>query len=902
MAKARKSSKAKPQPSTLRKGPAPAEIFGRLAEYPWPNHFFYAHDRNGVFFYVSPSIKEVLGFTPAEFCVHFTKYLTDNPLNQEAIRRTSLSIQGVCQPPYELEIRDKKGRIRRLLAQEFPFEDSKGRVAAVAGIAWDITAQHRLEEELRASEKKYRTLVEEAGDAIFAVDAEGRFLFMNAAAASAVGGKPADYVGKTLWDIFPREIADRHMAGIRQALEAKRNLVVAEAMSILQGEKRWYHTILKPISGPGGKPAVMLMARDITARKQAEEELFKSEERYRYILENLNDIFFTCNNQGVVTYISAQVKRYGFKPEEIIGRKFLDFIAEEDRAEAEAEFARAMATHEHRVTRFRLRDARGEIHWLEENSHEIHSESGETIGLTGMIRDITERVRAEEALRLSEEKYRGVVDNVDIGIAIISPAMEIVALNNRMREWFPHVTPETKPICYRSFNQPPRAEVCSYCPVVQTFQDGKVHRAVTETPVGGETRNYRIIASPLRNAKGEVTAVIELVEDITEDRRLAERLTRSERLAVIGTLAAGVAHEFNNLNVSILGFADLALTSAELTPELRLCLEHIRNAARRGRNFTASLLGFASARDVRRSRGNLRAVISETVDLVWRQLEAAGVDVEMRLHPVPDTAMDVSQIGQIILNLLLNAKQALKNSAQKFIGIETGVHGNRIFVRVRDTGCGIPPENMERIFEPFFSTRQTAGEEAGSGLGLCVSRLIAESHGGALEVQSELGQGATFTLWLPIEEAPPAEARLPEAEWDGVDLAGMRILVIDDDPDTVELLSMFLGREHMTVAAESDAEVGGRRLQAENFDIVIVDLMMPGSGGVEFLKSLQGLPAATRPAAIVLTGRVERDMHEICRQMGAAEVLAKPFELAEILRCLKKAVVKRRNTQPGGKT
>ena len=215
------------------------------------------------------------------------------------------------------------------------------------------------------------------------------------------------------------------------------------------------------------------------------------------------------------------------------------------------------------------------------------------------IRDITSRKRTERALGESEAKTRAILDNIGIGVALISPQMEVLELNHRMREWFPAIDPGQRSICYRAFNDPPREAVCDNCPTQKTLQDGLVHEDTTQTPRAGGMRNYRIVSSPILNASGQVTAAIEMVEDITEKLSLEHQFRQAQKMESVGRLAGGVAHDFNNMLGVILGYAELALRKWTRQSLLHADLKEILKAAaalRRPHPATAGLCPQADRR------------------------------------------------------------------------------------------------------------------------------------------------------------------------------------------------------------------------------------------------------------------------------------------------------------------
>jgi signal transduction histidine kinase len=241
-----------------------------------------------------------------------------------------------------------------------------------------------------------------------------------------------------------------------------------------------------------------------------------------------------------------------------------------------------------------------------------------------------------------------------------------------------------------------------------------------------------------------------------EQERLQEQLIRSDRLAAIGTLVGGMTHEFNNINVTVMGFSQLALEKCDLAPDVRDHFTRINRAAKRANSITNNLLDFTREGKSSFRRGNLAQAAQEAVDLVRDQYEKEGIQVRNLVHPVPDSTMDADQIVQVILNLCANARHALTGMSRRVLSIETGSEGEMVFVKVSDTGCGIGEEDLSRIFTPFFSLKgeyardRAQAAHRGTGLGLSVCHTIVKNHGGEMEAESRIGSGSHMTVRLPV--------------------------------------------------------------------------------------------------------------------------------------------------------
>jgi PAS domain S-box-containing protein len=264
---------------------------------------------------------------------------------------------------------------------------------------------------------------------------------------------------------------------------------------------------------------------------------------------------------------------------------------------------------------------------------------------------------------------------------------------------------------------------------------------------------------------------IGVMRDITERKRSQQALITSERLAAVGTLAAGVAHEFNNLNVGILGYADLLRSAEDLPEHLRARVETVYRAARTAQQITGKLLSFARSRTAERVSCDLNDVVRNTLDLVELGLEKERITLRRELEPVPAVVANPGEISQVLLNLLVNAQHAVHGCDEPAIEVRTFSSEDAVSLQVRDTGCGISEEHRTRIFSPFFSTK---GEHAapgspsadlrGTGLGLSLCHTIVEAHGGTISVESRPEVGTTFTVSLPLAAGEPPPPAAPAGE------------------------------------------------------------------------------------------------------------------------------------------
>jgi len=378
-------------------------------------------------------------------------------------------------------------------------------------------------------------------------------------------------------------------------------------------------------------------------------------------------------------------------------------------------------------------------------------------------------------------------------------------------------------------------------------------------------------ASLIRDTDGRVQGAVAIIEDISEAKRFQDQMQRADRLAAVGELAAGIAHEINNALAAI--FGQTVANEPRSAAELRAALARVDAQGRRIAEIVQGVLGFARPRAPRPVSVDLAALAAKTLELLRHDLGRQAVRLETDFAPdLPPAEADPQQLQQVLLNLFGNAIQAMAGRADAWLRVEVRGDGDRLALRVSDGGPGIAAEILPRIFDPFFSTKSE-----GSGLGLSVSYAIARAHGGDLRVESPPGRGAVFTLLLPVA-APAADAVLERA------------LLVDDDPEVAEALTAMLVKEGLSVVCVATGTEGMARLAHEAWDVVFLDVRLPDLSGPEIYRRLAELRPALAQRVVFVTGGVWRSESRLRQELPPQPILPKPCtqdEVREILRLLR---------------
>jgi two-component system NtrC family sensor kinase len=576
---------------------------------------------------------------------------------------------------------------------------------------------------------------------------DGKFCYINSFFSVTTGYTADELVGKGSLEIVAPE--DREMVR-----ENTIKMLKGETLSPYQfrvickdGKIIWVAATVKSIQYHGRR-ATLGNYIGITERKHVEEELGKSEERYRQLAENAGEAIFVIQD-GEIKFINPKgAELSGYSIQELVSKPFVQLIHPNDSDMVADRYARRLKGEAvPQIYDFRILRKDGDIRWSELNAVPISWDNRPAV--LCFASDVTERKKAEEALRQSEERYRDILEKMEDSYSEVDLAGNITFINSAACRYLGYSREELIGMSYKDFTAEDYIK-----PIFQIFD------AVYRTGVPNKGFHWKIIrkdgshwfidasASPLRNDKGEIIGFSTVGRDITERMKMEEQLILTDRLASIGQLAAGIAHELNNPLTSVIGFSDLLL-ERDLPADVKTDLETVSREATRAVNIIKGLLAFARTQRIEKLLVDINSIIQEILQLRSYEQRVSNIEVATRFAPaLPQVIGSGAQLQQVFLNIIINAEQAmLEAHGRGKLTIATEWVGDAVRISITDDGPGISPDNMKKLFHPFFTTREVG---KGTGLGLSICHGIVTEHGGKIYAQSELGKGATFVVELPI--------------------------------------------------------------------------------------------------------------------------------------------------------
>jgi PAS domain S-box-containing protein len=830
--------------------------------------------------------------------------------------------------PYEVEFRLRRydGEYRWHLGRALAQCDAAGRVVRWYGTNTDITEQKAAAEALRASEERFRELAEHVREVFYVMDPElSRVLYLSPA-YEHVWGRMRDevYANPEAWleNIHPE---DRERVAAALAGRAHGGYEAEYRVLTPAGEERWVRDRSFPVRGPGGEVVRHVgFADDVTERRRAEqalrqahdelevrvrertaelaravEQLRASEREYRGLFENAHDALLILDPEGEVVLAAnpRAEELYGVQAGALAGRSLRDFSADPAAGERRVRQTVAGADITHFVSEQRRADGgRMQV--------EVSAFLVEYRGRTAILsinRDVSTRGRAEAALRRSEARFQAMFESSAAGIAMLDDAGVLVETNTALNRMLGH---------------PDHQLTGSELALLAHPREAEALRRGTRDVLGGGSGHWRgevrFLDAGGRAVWGQVTlsAVadggsdggrygIAIVQNVTERKQAEEALAQSEsllrhaqRLEAVGRLAGGIAHDFNNLLMAILTHAYALQHGPGRDPDPEGSAAEIQRAAERGAALVRQLLAFSRNQVPESVVLDLNAVVGETERLA-RRLIGEDVDLVLRMDPaLPAVRADRSQMEQVLMNLLVNARDAMPGGGRlvvetEGVRVEEGVAGVApgawALLTVSDTGHGMDAATRERIFDPFFTTKEVG---RGTGLGLSTVYGIVQQAGGTILVDSQPGAGARFRLYFPAVEPAGDPAETPAAREPG--RGSGTVLLVEDEPQLRAPLARILRERGYTVLDAGDGEEALALAAAHPgpIHLLLSDVVMPRMGGVELAAAL----ARVRPdvRTLLMSGYAFEALG--AAHPEGAEMLAKPVHPDELVRRVRAAL------------
>jgi len=667
-------------------------------------------------------------------------------------------------------------------------KDEAGAPVGMMASIVDISAHRQAEQALREREAQYRSLVENAQDPIFSSDINGRYLYVNTAAAARLGTTPEHVVGKTVDELFPPDVAELYRAGVRRVIESGESTNNQDRV-VIEGQVSWYNSIVQPVRDSKGRiVAAQAVVRDITSLKRAEEALRESEELLRQaVLVASLGIFYHDHINDEIYWSPRQREIWGWGPDEPL-------------------------------------------------------KVGYFFGVAGRPPEYLTLIHPDDRDRIVKARARAhAADNPD---GLFDVEYRIIRRDGTLR-W----------IAVRA----------------QTFFEGE-----------GDARR------PVRT----IGAVRDITEQKTADEertRLETQLAQSHRMELVGRLAGGVAHDFNNMLGVILGRLELAMSHLGEHDPIQTDLSEAQFAARRSADLTRQLLGFARRQTIQPRTINLNEYIENSLPLLRRLV---GESVEFVWQPdreLDAVQLDPSQLDQILTNLAANARDAISDVGRvtvrtrhvafdrAYCAAHPGAReGRYVMVEVEDTGVGIDPETLAHIYEPFFTTKEYG---KGTGLGLATVYGIVKQNNGFISISSAPGKGTTVQICLPrvADNAGREDAAPPAPRQTGVET----VLLVEDEPTVMRLNATILERLGYQVFTASTPREALRCFDTHSREIqlLVSDVVMPEMNGHELVRQLRSLSPDLK--CLLLSGYVSEQILSEPGGAGGIHFLQKPFSVPD---------------------
>jgi len=870
------------------------------------NEIVYRVDSDARIKYISPNIERLTGFSSEELVGrYFTDFVHPDDFGERVEHFQDILSGKEFASEYRYRTKNR-GFVWGYTKHKTIFEN--GKVVEVQGIMLDITERKEAEESLRKSEEKYRLLFNNTAFLVAIFNSEGICRIANRKAAAMFGVEPQEMAGKSFLELHPNN-GEEYTRRIQEVLETGQINYYEDEVLFPEG-KRWFFTEVQPVADVAGNfNEVQLLSVDITERKLAEEALRLSENYYRVVFDHASAAMCITEQDTTISQVNSKFEELtgGCTRKGLEGkRSWTEFVEPDDLAKMKK--FHSLRRFDDETTpegyEFRFIDGTGKTR---EGLLRIAMIPDTNQSLVSIV-DITERKNAEKALRKSESKYRLLAEEAPISIMHFDKD-GIVTFINR---WHVEVFAEGKIgrdfFLNRRITELPGIQSAGIQSELEKILRGEmvflpeVH--IPKFAVGRE--GYQCIRGVPVFQNGSVVGGILIREDITEKKRadnekevLSANLQQTRKMEALGRMAGSVAHNFNNRLMVVLGHLELALEDLKTESAARENLEEALSACHHASNISNQMLAYLGHNKAKRKALDLSKFCQESLpDLQIGVNGNTRLEVDLR-RPGPIVYINENDLKQALSGIILNAYEALEGSTGK-ITLRTRIvnpseiknfdiypadweplENDYACLEITDQGCGINKDNLDKIFDPFFSTKFT-----GRGLGLPVALGTVKAVGGAVAVESRLGLGSSFFLFFPImkEQVQHKHEKTNESRKNSHE---SNVLLVEDQKEVRQLAKKIL--QHLgygVVAAENGHEaISIVKEGSQQIDCVLTDLSMPGMDGWETIASLKDMNSEI--PVILASGYDETTLAQDKKRKDPDAFIQKPYQMAELKTALR---------------
>ncbi len=838
----------------------------------------------------NPRMRGMTGYTIEEInrLGWYQSLYPDPELQQKAIERMAKMREGDDIHAEEWLITTKSDEKRTLSISTSVVKEEDGKVYVLA-IIQDITDRKRAEEAIRENEKKYSDLIGSLQEGIWLIDKNAYTTFVNPPMAQMLGYTADEMQGKHLFDFMDEkdiEIASKKLENRRSGIKEQHEF------EFRRKDGSSVFTLLETssiIDKDGNYAGAIAGVIDITGRKQADRALYESEEKYRTILESIEEGYYETDIKGNFTFFNdSMCKISGYPSNELMRMNDRDFLTPETARNIYKIFNEIYRTEKPAriVAHELIKKDRSRIN-VEISASLIKDSKGKPAGFRGFVWDVTEAKKIEAELIKTKDFLQNIFNSSAECITTTDLHGNIIYVSPRMKDIL-------------GYDQKELIGEKAYSLYSNGKEDAEeIMKTITEK---GELRNHemklvkkdgglvdiKLSASLLKDEKGETIGTLGIYSDITEEKILDAQLKQAQKMEAIGTLAGGVAHDFNNILTTIIGNAELILLTVGKNVSLCEEIKEIKMAGERGAALTRQLLAFSRKQMIQPKILDLNKLLAGIKKMLVRLI---GENIEILVIPEPglwQVEIDPGQMEQVVMNLVVNARDAMPDGGKLTIqtantyldedyfseqNILEDQPGSYVMVAVSDTGSGMDKVTQEHIFEPFYSTKEKG---KGTGLGLSTVYGIVKQNKGFIWVYSEPGQGTTFKIYLPSarEGVKTEEKVLASVK----DLGGSEtVLVVEDNVSLLNFAQKTLRKYGYNVLTANNGEDALRicKEHSGQIDLLLTDVVMPMMSGKQTVERLQ--PLYPQMKVIYMSGYTDDSIVHLGVLEPGLNFLEKPF-------------------------